>query len=161
MGHLHFAVILTLVSLLAFSRGGAPERLAMLLIVLGVIATALVTPLDADRFLRIETALFIVDAAVLALFVALALVANRFWPLWLSGMQALAVIAHLIAPTSAQVIAWTYYAIISYWIYPMLALMVAATLRHRLRLRAYSADPSWSGSLIHSPREKAPTLRSG
>ena len=69
----------------AWLRGRSDERIAATTCVVATVASfALLTEL---RFSRVEFGVLAVDLATLAVFVAVALRSERFWPLWVSGLQ--------------------------------------------------------------------------
>src|SRR5690242_544587 len=86
--------ILILVSAFAFWRGRGDERLAAAICVIATIATYLVY-VRKGAYEQVEIGVFIVDAATLLGFAYIALRSERFWPLWLTGLQLTTVFAHL------------------------------------------------------------------
>ena len=57
-------------------------------------------------------------------------------------MQGIEVLAHVVILLSP----WEsvgYAIMIQFWAYPMQALLIIATWRHRRRLRLYGSDPAW------------------
>lgn len=90
-----YYAILFLVSAYALLRGQADERIAAATCIVATFATNIVyTP--KGSFVGVELGVFLVDVATLAAFTFLALRSERFWPLWLAGMQLTTVIAHLL-----------------------------------------------------------------
>ena len=127
----------------ALARGGAPERIgAAVFLAAALLSLALEQPSGA-RWNSVELGVLIVDLAVFAGFFMLAVAANRFWPLWMSGMQGVQVFSHFAIALDAKVIPWAYWNAQTLWAYPMLVLLAVATWRHRLRVRRQGADPSW------------------
>jgi hypothetical protein len=87
-----------------------------------------------------------VDVALLAGLLVLASFADRFWPLWMSAMQAVAVLSHTAIALNPDVIPRGYWQAATLWSYPMLLLLAAATWSHRRRLKRAGADPFWKRS---------------
>ena len=126
----------------ALSRGGKPERLVAAAYVLCVIiSNILVLPPFGTRYSGVEYGVMLTDVALLMLIAGVALFSERYWPLWMTAMQAMTVLAHL-GRLLPQVKAWTYWNAVTLWSYPMLLLLVIATSRHRMRLARTGADSS-------------------
>lgn len=137
----------------AMWRGGAPERIVAILMLAAVSAGLGLSMIVPARFNGVETGIVIIDCVMLAILLAVALYAERFWPIWMTGLQAVAVAAHLAKMVSPAVIPWAYAAMLAFWSYPMMAILVVGTWRHRQRMAAYGADRSWSD---FSPQSAAP-----
>ncbi len=63
----------------SFLKGGAPERSAAAVLFFGLFATIYMQGPIAARFMDFDFGVFVVDSAMLALFIFLALFAERFW----------------------------------------------------------------------------------
>jgi hypothetical protein len=158
MLRLFFFVALQLsVSMYAIVRGGAPERIVGGLMLVAFSASMLMQSQFPVRFHGVELGIFIVDCAMLAALLAVALRAERFWPIWMTGLQAVAVAAHLAKMANPAVIPWAYAAMLAFWSYPMMAMLAIGTWRHRRRMAAFGADRSWSSSSPPS-RDAAPPI---
>ena len=136
----------------ALVRGGGPERIGALTLLAAALLSAFVEEPEGSRFDSIEIGMLLVDLSVFAAFFALALFADRFWPLWMSGMQGVQVFSHFAIAINANIIPWAYWNAQTLWSYPMLLLLAAATAWHRARLRRSGADPSWRRSFRSSTR---------
>jgi hypothetical protein len=136
--------LLALGSLYTFWRGGAPERVGMAILVIGSILSTLSLRAMPVRFHDVEMGVFIVDIVALLLFVGLALAADRYWPLWVAGLQLVGVASHVLRLADADVIPWAYAITQSLWGYPILLAMVIGAARHRKRLTTLGADRSWA-----------------
>ena len=146
---LFYWTLLALCSVYVLLRGGAPERIGIAILITGsILSTASATANYALRFRQMEAGIFIVDVLGLVALVALALRANRFWPLWVAGFHLVAVATHAAMAASPDVVPRAYAMAQAFWGYPMLAAMVAGTWRHRDRLARYGEDPSWSGRSV-------------
>ena len=75
-------------------------------------------------------------------FVALALRADRFWPIWVSALLGLGVLAHLGRLAGSGTMPWAYHVVMSIWSYPILALIAAGTWSHRRRRMMSRARPT-------------------
>jgi hypothetical protein len=128
----------------ALWRGGAPERIVASVFAIGLAGTLLLQAPLAARFGSLELGIFLTDVAMLGAIVAVALNADRFWPLWIGAFQIIQVLSHVPQAIIPHLLPTTYGAIVAIWSYPMLAILVAGTARHRRRLADYGIDPAWS-----------------
>ena len=85
-------------------------------------------------------------AIAFLIFVAIALRANRFWPLWVSAFLGLGVLGHLGRMAGPEVYWWAYAVVLTIWSYPIVALIALGTFLHRRRLALNGVDRSWSSS---------------
>ena len=81
--------------------------------------------------------IFIVDAATFAGFAYIALRSERFWPLWLSGLQLTTVFAHAMKAIQLDLMPQAYAAAARFWVYPIFLVIVIGTWRsYRRRVAA-------------------------
>ena len=130
-----FRVLLVLVALYALLRGKRDERQVGLIFVIGVIATELVLPPARERFASVETRLMFVDLAVFEGFLWVALRSERFWPLWMAGLQLTAILGHVLKAVDVELFARAYAAALVFWAYPMLVVLAVGTWRNQRRTR--------------------------
>lgn len=140
----YFAALLLACCLFAFVAGGAPERLGAAAYTIACFASHLVVSAPAVQFRSVERGVFVVDVLVFAAFVILALRAHRYWPIWVSALLGLGVLAHPARWAGPDTVPWAYQVIMSIWSYPILALIAIGTFNHRRRLAKSGADRSWS-----------------
>jgi len=131
-----FRILLALVALYALIRGRRDERQVCIILVVGVLATHFVISPVSHRFAGRETHVMEVDVAVLAGFVWVALRSERFWPLWIAGLQLTTVLGHLLKAMENSLISWAYGAALVFWSYPIVLILAVGTWRsHRRSLR--------------------------
>jgi uncharacterized membrane protein len=128
-----FRILLALVALYALVRGKSDERQVGLIFVVGVIATELVLPAPAFRFASVETHLLLVDIAVFLGFTWVALRSERFWPLWIAGLQLTAIFGHMLKAVDVGLFSRAYAAALVFWAYPMLLILALGTWRGQRR----------------------------
>ena len=128
-----FRILLVLVALYALVRGQRDERQVGLIFVVGVIATELVLPAPALRFASVETRLLLVDLAVFLGFTWVALRSERFWPLWIAGLQLTAIFGHVLKAVEVNLFSRAYAAALVFWAYPMLLILAIGTWRGQRR----------------------------
>ena len=142
--NLVYLVLLILCCGYAFVRGAAPERIGAAIVAANAVLSLIAVSAPPVRFQGVEVGVFVVDVAAFIAFIALALLANRFWPIWVSALLGLGVAGHLAMLLHPQVIPWAYAVVLSIWSYPILLTIVMGTRAHRRRLTRTGADPSWT-----------------
>jgi hypothetical protein len=127
-----FGVLLIACLLWALARGGAPERAGALLLVAGSMLTVAVNSPLSERYANVELGILVVDVAVLAGFLTLALFTDRYWPLWTTSLQILVVLAHLAKLGDPEMMRNGYGFLIAAWSYPqLLAIFLGTSAHHR------------------------------
>jgi hypothetical protein len=131
-----FVIMLFVTCGYALWQGRRDERVVAIACILATIATRfLVSPLSV-RYSSIEAGLVVVDLAMLATFVAIALKSQRFWPLWVAGLQLTTSFSHLMKAIDWQLLPVAYGAAVALWSYPILIILAIGTWRsHQRRLR--------------------------
>ena len=115
--------LLALISFYAAARGGSDERHATLVCIAASIATLLSLSPVSQRFEGVETWVAGVDFATLAAFTVIALRTDRFWPLWVAGLQLTSAIGHLLKLTEPGLVPIAYAAAMAFWSYPILLII--------------------------------------
>lgn len=146
----YFNALLLVCCLYAFVAGGGPERLGAAAYALACITSHFVYSAPPIKFRSVEIGVLVVDVFVFAAFALLALRANRFWPIWVTALLGLGVLAHLARWAVPDTLRWPYQVMMSLWSYPILAIIALGTFNHRRRLAKAGADPSWSSPPIRS-----------
>lgn len=151
-----FYLLLLSACVYAVRRGGAPERLVAVGLLVGTAASWAMTiglkGTNADSFISFETGVFLVDAVLLLWLLAIAMFANRYWPLWLTALQAFPVAGHLAKAIAPEILPNVYQVTQAFTAYPGLILLIAATRLHVRRRAEKGHDPSWSASSLASIR---------
>ena len=130
----------------ALWKGGAPERVAAAILLLGVVLTSTSQAFDTHRFATVQWGVAVVDAAVLAGFLSVALLSTRYWPMWLAALQIIQFCSDF-AKLLPGVAALTYAMASSLIGYPIALIIIAATVRHRMRTARFGLQPSWRHQL--------------
>lgn len=130
-----FWALLLLTVAYALWRGRGDERFAAGVALLATVATQLVMPPTPLRYSGLQIELVAIDIFVLAAFIAIALRSERFWPLWVAGLQLTNSMAHLMKGIETQLLPQVYAAAAVFWSYPILLTIVFGTWRtHRRSL---------------------------
>jgi hypothetical protein len=149
-----YFILLDLCWIFTTLRGGTPERLGSTILALGSAATVAALSTPATVYMSMESGVFLVDVMCSAAFLALALRSNRYWPLWIAGLQLIGTTAHAVKLVYPDVIPRAYAFVTVFWSYPMLLLIVLGTFRHQQRLTKFGVDRSWSSSWGRSARAR-------
>jgi hypothetical protein len=127
----------------ALWRGRRYERIAALVFIAATVLSVLGHSPLRLRYVGIETVDVIVDTAVLVAVVAIALASDRFWPLWVAGLQLVDSMSHLMKVIDAEIVPRVYAAAERFWSYPILAILLLGALRqHRRSLIAQKPTAS-------------------
>ena len=134
-----FGPLLLAVCLYACWRGGTDERVVAITCLAGTAATMLVISPLRQRYTGVEEGLLLVDLAVLAGFITVALRSKRFWPLWVAGLQLTTSIGHALKGVDQALVPRAYGAALQFWSYPILIILAVGTYRRHRRMQQASA----------------------
>ena len=125
----YFRALLLTVCVYALWRGRGEERTVALLCLGATLASRLAFSPLSVRYSGVEGGLLLIDLIVLASFVAVALRSQRFWPLWVAGLQLTTSMAHLMKAIDSTLMPIAYGAAIALWSYPILIILAIGTWR--------------------------------
>lgn len=129
-------IVLLAVSVYAFARGRLDERWAAAICIAATIGTRLLHSPLSSRFSNVEIGVLVVDCMALLGFTLIALRSERFWPLWVAGLQLTTIIAHFLKAVELDLMPQVYAAAARLWVYPIFLIIVIGTSRgHRRRMR--------------------------
>ena len=130
-----FWVLLLVTCGYALWRGRKYEQLSALTFITASIASVLARSPVHERYLGVEYSDLIIDSFVLAITVAIALRSDRFWPLWVAGLQLTISMSHLLKWIQPDLLPLAYAAAERFWSYPTLVILfVGAWRQHRRRM---------------------------
>lgn len=127
-----YGILMWGVCLYAFRRGGWAERIAAVGIVVNSYTTTIATiylTSSVTRYHRTELPILLVDLGLALALFYVTIRSDKFWPLWLTAMQSLVVLAHL-SPYVPHMIPWGYWRAVAVWSWPMLIVLAFAIHRH-------------------------------
>ena len=127
-----FRILLVLVVLYAFLKGGREERFAGALCLAGAILSKVAVSPLAERYGEMEMGVLLVDVSLFVGFVAIALRSERFWPLWIAGLQLTTIVGHFLKIVNDELFYRSYGAAIGVWSYPILLILLIGTWRSYL-----------------------------
>jgi hypothetical protein len=128
-----FRILLALVALYAFLRGSRDERIVCAVLVIGVVATHFAWAPVHQRFAGVETDVMAVDIAVFGGFLWVALRSQRFWPLWIAGLQLTTLLGHVMKIVDFSLFPRAYGAALMVWSYPIVLILAIGTWRTHQR----------------------------
>jgi hypothetical protein len=128
-----FWALLLLTCGYAFWRGRKYEQLAAIICVAASVISVLARAPLHQRYAGVEIGDLIVDITVLLAFVAIALRSDRFWPLWVAGLQLTLSMSHLFKAIQPSLIPIAYAAAERFWSYPTLVIIAAGAWRQHRR----------------------------
>jgi len=118
----------------ALWRGRKYERVAALVFIAATLLSFFGESSVKHRYVGIEVTDLLVDNGVLIALIAIALVSDRFWPLWAAGLQLVDNMSHVMKAIDADMIPKVYGAAERFWSFPILiVLLVGAWRQHRRR----------------------------
>ncbi len=117
----------------ALLRGGRYERMVAIICIVASFATISVNSPLSMRYVGVESGALLVDVAVLAAFIVVALQSDRFWPLWVAGLQLTTSLAHFLKALSPDLIPAAYGAAVRFWSYPILIILFVGAWRSQQR----------------------------
>lgn len=94
-----------------------------------------------SHYTQIELGVMIVDVLTFLAFTAVALKSDRFWPLWISGLQLTTSFGHLLRAFEDQLVPIAYAVALRAWSYPIQIILAIAVWRSHQRSRMSDAAP--------------------
>ena len=130
----YYAILLA-VCAYAFWQGRSDERVVAGICIAATLASNVVVAPLGSRYSGVEGGIMFVDLAAFAGFTWVALRSERFWPLWVAGLQLTTLIAHILKAVQLDLMPQAYAAAARFWVYPIFMIIVIGTWRsHRRRL---------------------------
>lgn len=143
-----YYALLLLISGYAFIYGRRDERMVASICIVASLATSLVvSPLHA-RYAGMETGVMLVDLLALAGFTWVALKSDRFWPLWISGLQLTTSMSHFLKAINLDLLPHAYAAAARFWVYPILFILVVGTWRGHQRFKRSQSRLESGGAAV-------------
>lgn len=116
----------------ALLRGRTDARIVAVVCIVANFASYAVV----SRYASVETGVLIIDLLTFLAFTAVALKSDRFWPLWVSGLQLTTSIGHLFKAIETDLMPLAYAAALRFWSYPILIILAVGVWRSQRRARA-------------------------
>jgi len=126
----------------AWFRGRSDERLVAAICLAASLASLAVISSFRTLYSSLELGVLMVDIATLAAFTFVALRSERFWPLWVSGLQLTTSVAHFLKIIDPTLVPIAYSAAARMWSYPILIILAVGTWRSQRRARDAHHEPA-------------------
>ena len=128
----------------ALVKGARPERGAAIILISAMCIDAIYRQITgSDDFGQLDWMNLAIDSSVLIALGWIALRANRYWPLWITAMQAIPVVGHFAMLLEISGISGAYWAMVAIPFYLQILTLLIATILHRRRLRLTGVYPDW------------------
>jgi len=118
----------------AFWRGKVDARIIAAAFFVGNFATFALRTHLSGGYSALESGIFAVDVACFLAFTYAALISDRFWPLWVSGLQLTTSFGHVLKAIDSHLLPLAYAAALRFWGYPILIILAVGVWRSRKRL---------------------------
>lgn len=132
-----FWILLVLTCGYALWRGHKYEQMSALVCILASVVSTIwllllrrYHPVD---YSTVEISDLVVDTLVLTAFIVIALLSDRFWPLWVAGLQLTISMSHLLKAIQPELLPMAYGIAERVWSYPTLLIIMAGAWRQHQR----------------------------
>jgi hypothetical protein len=131
----------------ALLKGKSDARIVAIVCLAAAFASSsLKAPIEAS-YSSVEWGVMAVDLMTLLVFIVVALTSDRFWPLWVSGLQLTTSLGHLFKAFESDLLPLAYAAALRFWSYPILIILIVGVWRGNRRLtRPVERQPRLSRS---------------
>ena len=133
-----YLILLIVCSGYALWRGRGDERIAAAVCLVATGLSHLILHSPTGRFEHLEGGILAIDVLTFAGFVAIALWSQRFWPLWVAGLQLTSLLSHVARVSQIDLLPIAYAAAERFWSYPILVIIAVGAWRQNRRQLADS-----------------------
>jgi hypothetical protein len=116
------------------AKGRADARIVSAVFLIGTFATLTLRSHLVTEYSSLETAVFGIDVICFVFFTYAALISDRFWPLWVAGLQLTTSFGHVLKLADSSLLPLAYAAALRFWGYPILIILAVGVWRSQLRL---------------------------
>ena len=110
--------------------------------IIGSVLTLVVSRLFGTSWTSVEVGIFAIDIVALVALIYLALKSDRFWPMWATAFQLLAVTIHTTMMVVPQITPWAFGTGAVFWSYPMLLALAIGSYEHAPLVPDHEVDSS-------------------
>jgi hypothetical protein len=119
----------------ALWRGRKYEQLSALIFIGASVASVLLRSALQENYSAVARSDLVIDLLVLIALMAVALRSDRFWPLWVAGLQLTISMSHVLKAIQPDLLPLAYAAAERFWSYPtLLILFIGAWRQHQRRV---------------------------
>lgn len=138
-----FIGLLLIGCLYAYWRGGGPERAVAAMFFVAWAVSTTITMWTGLRYHQLAYFTLTIDTLLLIGLLAVTRRANRAWPVVVTSLQVLIVLAHGARVINQHQLHIVYIVMTEFWPYLQLAVLIAGTALHSRRVATHGAEPSW------------------
>jgi hypothetical protein len=130
-----FWTLLLLTCGYALWRGRKFEQLSALIFIAATVASVAARSALNENYSAVARSDLVIDLLVLFALVAVALRSDRFWPLWVAGLQLTISLSHVLKAIQPDLLPLAYAAAERFWSYPtLIILFIGAWRQHQRRI---------------------------
>lgn len=119
----------------ALWRGRKYEQLSALIFISASVASVLARSALQENYSAVARSDLVIDLLVLFALVGVALRSDRFWPLWVAGLQLTISLSHVLKAIQPDLLPLAYAAAERFWSYPtLIILFIGAWRQHQRRI---------------------------
>lgn len=126
----------------ALFRGNTDARIVGAVFLIGNFVTYALRSPFAQSYSSVESGIFAVDVVAFLAFTYAALISDRFWPLWVSGLQLTTNLGHVMKAVDLHLLPLAYAAALRFWGYPILIILAVGVWRSQRRAKREAAHPA-------------------
>ena len=104
-----------------------------------------------SRYAAVEVSVLAIDMLTLLAFTAVALKSDRFWPLWVAGLQLTTTFGHGLRAFEDEIVPIAYAVSLRFWSYPIQIILIVAVWRSQRR-KQRARTPVTADGLAVAPR---------
>lgn len=124
----------------ALLRGRTDARIVGAVFLIGNFATYALRSPFGESYTSVETGILAVDVIAFLAFTYAALISDRFWPLWVSGLQLTTSLGHVMKAVDLNLLPLAYAAALRFWGYPILIILAIGVWRSQNRSQKEAAS---------------------
>lgn len=133
-----------LASIIAIWRGGAPERWVAGLLAAALLAGHMIPYNAASSYHTVNWPLLWIDLSLWLSLSSVALLADRYWPMWLAALQLVALAGHGVRGYDPSIVALAYWWATNKIGWLILGGLIWGIARHAARRRAGLPEFAWT-----------------
>ncbi|MFT5330991.1 MAG: hypothetical protein ACI9TB_001098 [Parasphingorhabdus sp.] len=114
----------------AILRGSRSEYFGAAIMIIGSLASLAVGKVLGTPWTSMEAEIFAIDVVGLLALIYLTLKSDRFWPMWATAFQLLAVTIHTAVMMAPEITPWAFATGAVFWAYPMLLALAIGSSEH-------------------------------
>ena len=119
----------------ALWRGRKYEQLSALIFISATVASVVARSALHENYSAVARSDLVIDLLVLIALVVVALRSDRFWPLWVAGLQLTISLSHVLKAIQPDLVPIAYAAAERFWSYPtLIILFIGAWRQHQRRI---------------------------